>query len=265
MWSYDIEQVQVDGAYYYTKLNSQTDVDSQLCDNTWAKHQYLDGGVHYSEWDFGDYQDELVPLQSSDQVVGVALNGVLLFAGTSEYGYDAFFPKAYGNKQSPRAVETDICLGTSQFTNTYRYYMFSPCIYETSLKTVAAPCSSDLYPGCSADVRSHSVAYIPRQLQTITPVGVAKDGRVIYGPYKADGTLWQPCDVDVCNGRMFGNYYGYVATMFHPYFVGCWGPGNSVAVSASCSANARFCNAASGLFYNAIFAVLALAAFIGAF
>jgi hypothetical protein len=206
MENYDVEQAKVDGAYYYTKLTTQTDVDSQLCDNTWAKHQYLDDSDSYEEAApesmdalyyapdayvaFGNENSEMLGLKNSDSVVGVALNGVLLFAGTSEYGYDAFFPAAYGNKKSPRAVETDICLGTSSFSNTYRYYMFSPCIYESTLKKVAAPCSSELYPGCSTDVRTHALAYVPRQLHTITPVGVAKDGRVIYGPYKQDGTLW---------------------------------------------------------------------------
>jgi hypothetical protein len=64
-------------------------------------------------------------------------------------------------------------------------------------------------------------------MKTIIPIGLAKDGRVIYGPYKTNGNLWQPCDVDVCNGRIFAqDYYGYVATMFFPYMVGCWGPGS---------------------------------------
>jgi hypothetical protein len=118
----------------------------------------------------GDYEDfdykgwplfDLLGLYNSDSIVGVALNGVFLFAGTSEYGYDAFFPKAYGNMKNPQAVTTDICLGTSSFENTYRYYMFSPCIYDSPLKTVAAPCSSPLYPLCGEDVRNHSIAYVP--------------------------------------------------------------------------------------------------------
>lgn len=32
------------------------------------------------------------------------------------------------------------------------------------------------------------------------PIGIAKDGHKIMSPFKADGTLWQPCDVDACNG-----------------------------------------------------------------
>ena len=80
-------------------------------------------------------------------------------------------------------------------------------------------------------------------MQTMTPVGLAKDGRIIYGPYKIDGTLWQPCDVDVCNGVRQGSNYFYVSTMFFPDFVGCFGPGNmAYGLTASCSANPRVCS-----------------------
>lgn len=81
---------------------------------------------------------------------------------------------------------------------------------------------------------------------TKMPVGIAKDGRIIYGPFKSDGTLWQPCDVDVCNGVRESTNYFYVATMFHPYLVGCFGPGNqALNIQASCSANARYCSTTS--------------------
>ncbi len=73
------------------------------------------------------------------------------------------------------------------------------------------------------------------------PIGLARDGRVIYGPYNSKGQLWQPCDVDICNGRKEGNTYYYVSTMFYPYFVGCWGPGSSdVTFRASCSDNSDY-------------------------
>lgn len=112
--------------------------------------------------------------------------------------------------------------------------MFSPCIHNIpALRTKAEKCSSSTsFPNCNRDIRAHAIAHIPEQLQTLTPIGIAKDGRIIYGPFRSDGMLWQPCDVDACNGRMFGRHYGYVATMFHPYFVGCWGPGNKSFKSA---------------------------------
>lgn len=258
-----------------TTLNEQTDIDTALCDGYWAKYQNLDAYHVYDEGqedatqtasaDWGLTNDTpLLRLPSSEQVVGVALNGVFLFSGTSEFGYDAFFPKAYGNKKSPKALEVDICLGTSHTSNTYRYHMFSPCIYDVGIKQTASPCNSAEFPGCQKDVREHALSYIPAQLQTKLPVGIAKDGRIIYGPFKTDGTLWQPCDVDVCNGRRDGNYYYYVSTMFHPYFVGCWGPGNSPSVSQSCSSNPRVCSGASGLL-STVFAFVALAAMVFSF
>ncbi len=120
--------------------------------------------------------------------------------------------------------------------------MFSPCILSTTLKDVSALCSSNNYRQCKSDPRKHSVSLITGAQKTIIPIGVAKDGRVIYGPYKEDGQLWQPCDVDVCNGRREGNNYYYVSTMFFPYFVGCWGPGNSrsAEIKASCSTNSDY-------------------------
>jgi hypothetical protein len=102
-------------------------------------------------------------------------------------------------------------------------------------------------------------------MKQFEPIGLAKDGRIIYGPYKFDGTLWQPCDVDVCNGVQFGYYYGYVSTMFHPYFVGCWGPGNRpVALRASCSSNGRYCSGAEYRYIKGIAAlsIAALSAFL---
>jgi hypothetical protein len=41
----------------------------------------------------------------------------------------------------------------------------------------------------------------------------------------------------------YGNYYAYVSTVFYPYVVGCWGPGNvGKYLAASCTENARVCN-----------------------
>lgn len=94
------------------------------------------------------------------------------------------------------------------------------------------------------------------------PIGLAKDGRIIYGPYKTDGTLWQPCDVDVCNGVRQGNIYFYVSTMFFPYFLGCFGPGNmAYGLTASCSSNSRVCSTSGA---SAILS-MTMAAFIGGF
>ena len=247
-----------DSQYTYTSLTTQSDLNSVLCDGYWANLNLIDAAIYYTEEilstasftyrgkGFQNYYNLTISpdtrLQNSDSIVGVALNGVFLFAGTSEYGYDAFFPKAYGNMVNPQAIPVDICLGSAYSQNTYRYHIFSPCIYDISLRSLSAPCSSD--PECDSDIRKYAISKVPQQLQTMTPIGIAKDGRIIYGPFKSDGTLWQPCDVDVCNGVRSGNNYFYVATMFHPYMVGCFGPGNQgLGLSASCSSNPRLCSA----------------------
>jgi hypothetical protein len=44
-------------------------------------------------------------------------------------------------------------------------------------------------------------------------VGLAKDGRIIYGPYNQDSNLWKCKDIDMCNGRLLDDgSYGYLAT-----------------------------------------------------
>lgn len=75
-------------------------------------------------------------------------------------------------------------------------------------------------------------------------VGIAKDGHKILGPYKSNGALWQPCEVDICNGVKIGDSYYYVMTSFYPYTIGCWGPSTSQNYATlSCSANKRVCAA----------------------
>lgn len=72
-------------------------------------------------------------------------------------------------------------------------------------------------------------------------LGISKDGRPIYTPLYDDGKTYDDCDVDICNGMMIGGHYAYVSTMFHPYIMGCFGPGSSPTLYQQCSANPRLC------------------------
>jgi hypothetical protein len=65
-----------------------------------------------------------------------------------------------------------------------------------------------------------------------------------------------------CNGVLEGSNYFYVSTMFFPYFLGCFGPGNmAYGLSVSCSSNARYCSSgASDLLKSMIIAVISVAA-----
>merc|ERR1719198_349454 len=73
-------------------------------------------------------------------------------------------------------------------------------------------------------------------------LGISKDGRPIYTPFHNNGQEYSGCDVDICNGIEIGGHYSYVSTMFHPYIMGCYGPGTNLDIYQMCSGNPRLCN-----------------------
>ena len=147
---------------------------------------------------------------------------------SSYFDVDPAYPKIYDTVTNPNEAKIfmDSCLTSLGLygDRLHHYTMVSPCILDQTRKALnrQIACSSD------AECNKGFKEFVQKSWPTkaLTPVGVALDGRVIYGPFDSTGKLWQPCDVDVCNGRYFGNEYAYVATMFHPYTVGCFGPGN---------------------------------------
>lgn len=47
-----------DQPFYYSEVNSQTDLNTLLCDNEWAKSDNIDDAIQYSE----GYIDDIGPL-----------------------------------------------------------------------------------------------------------------------------------------------------------------------------------------------------------
>eukprot|EP00347_Sterkiella_histriomuscorum_P021481 403333829 len=249
---------------------STTDLDLILCDYIWAKSNSIDQNIYYQEaikgadkaslltqipqtisknWKISPNTLPLAQLPESSIVVGIARNGVFIFAGVSELGYDAFFPKKFGRRTDIDEVEVDLCLGSLQTFRTYRYHSYSPCMYDgTTLRKAqqklckdSVECSGD---GEDTSMWTYAAKHTNQAVRSVNPIGIARDGRVIYGPFKSTTELWQPCDVDICNGRYFTNYYGYVTTMFFPYTIGCWGPGSTAyKIAPQCSDNTRQCSA----------------------
>ena len=70
-----------------------------------------------------------------------------------------------------------------------------------------------------------------------SPIGLARDGHIIIGPYKSDGSTWGCSDRDVCNGAFVNGSYVYVGSSTFPYNVGCWGPGPDPLYQVGCSSN----------------------------
>jgi hypothetical protein len=188
-----------------------------------------------------------------DKIVGVALNGVPIFSGVSELGMDAYAPKSY-NGASKKEIAPDYCMGDTQYTTFYHYYSMSPCIFDGSLKSLpgAYACSADAT--CKSDKKTYILKAKTSQ-KTLLPVGIARDGHKIYGPYDSTGATWDACDVDMCNGLYINGEYAYVMTTFFPYSVGCFAVGNQPVLSASCSINSRVCG--SGSFISLGYALLA--------
>ena len=70
------------------------------------------------------------------------------------------------------------------------------------------------------------------------PIGLARDGHLIMGPYKnSSGDEWSCEDRDQCNGAFIDGQYVYVGSHEFPYVVGCWGPGPEVEYAPDCSNN----------------------------
>lgn len=96
-------------------------------------------------------------------------------------------------------------------------------------------CDSDSL--CKSDLRSYALSGFSSK-KTLTVVGVAKDGHLIYGPYKQTGELFTCSSLDICNGfSLDDGSYGYVYSTTYPYTVNCFGPGVARNMVESCSTN----------------------------
>lgn len=125
------------------------------------------------------------------------------------------------------------------------YHTMSPCIASSTAGSSVEACQQ--VNDCYSDPLTYAVEYFTSSngYNTLKPIGIAKDGHILWGPYNEDGSTWADCDVDLCNGRKINGYYGYMSTTFHPYFWGCWGPGNYNIYSQECSTNARSCSSST--------------------
>jgi hypothetical protein len=143
-----------------------------------------------------------------------------LYVGiASDTGVDPFFPAVYGYVTSANvstaAKMVDMCLAHVDEVGAYHYHAFAPCVVDSSYSTTPESCDS--ITACTDELITYGEdAYVDSE--TLTVIGISKDGHIMYGPYKSDGTLVSDCDVDVCNGAVINGVYGYYATPFHPYF-----------------------------------------------
>eukprot|EP00347_Sterkiella_histriomuscorum_P013853 403363115 len=226
------------GQLIQTPITSQTQMDLTLCQSGWVKDYNL--GRYFYQRNSGNL----------DYIVGISLNGVPIHEGYSVFGYDAYYPRRLSRDYPLRAVQVDECLGNADDRGYYHYYSVSPCLQSSNYKKLRVKNMCSDVGLCANETVQYALNYF---VKDFAPIGIAKDGHIIIGPYKDDKTLWQPCEVDACNGVVNeAGEYSYVSTMFYPYTVGCWGPSNRRLYEPKCSANYERCLSSSGSILNKI-------------
>jgi hypothetical protein len=174
---------------------------------------------------------------SIKEAMGFGFDGVLLNAGINDYKVDIFHPVSWNSTDTDGSIKEyvyededdkkqdgyDICGAHTNSNGYYHYHAHSYCVIDPSLADDLVPCVDD--DECWDDPPAYLTDQFPR---TLTPLGLAKDGHIVWGPYDKDGNLFERCDVDVCNGLWLDGYYSYVATSFAPYLPGCFGPGSTI-------------------------------------
>jgi hypothetical protein len=121
-------------------------------------------------------------------MIGVTLNGVPIYNANSASGEDAIFPSSGSVFDD---IGLDECLGSNTEDGVYYYRTISPCMLPPGLmKTNIDFCNMN--PACNEDKLKFALSFFDKhpQYKKLTTIGLAKDGRLIYGPYKNDGTLW---------------------------------------------------------------------------
>lgn len=165
---------------------------------------------------------------------GLSTTGVMIYNGISAEGVDPFYPTLYGGISDLVTEKVDWCLAHPQAQGMFHYHAASTCLADpTTFQNKKGKMDLDI----SDLINETYLVSLPYR----SVYGIAKDGRPIYTPLKEDGRTYDACEVDVCNGKMIDGHYSYVSTLFHPYFMGCFGPGSKPNVYQQCSTKPRLC------------------------
>ena len=137
-----------------------------------------------------------------DEANGIALNGVLFKPAADSDGVDRIWPRVASGEKLTR-VSLDQCLGTTDANNygdteafdgapdlttdgVYHYPLFSPCIIETVTdpSDLKFKCETDSL--CKLSPPDYTNSFFTDSEKNTYPVGLAKDGRIMYSPFKSD-------------------------------------------------------------------------------
>ena len=140
----------------------------------------------------------------------------------------------------------DVCMSDIKRNGEFQYHFWGSCLVKDQgyWSNSEAPPLCRNSPGCltgaAAFTKSAFIQGQPEAYSTFmwdTPIGLARDGHVIIGPYNEYGRQNSCTDRDTCNGRFIGSQYVYVGTPQFPYTIGCWGPGPDSLYAPGCTTN----------------------------
>lgn len=199
--------------YTDADFDTSAETDEILCDISRTSKSNLNAASSFS----GD--DETT-------AGGIAITGT--------YIYNAL---ALGNQDAVEGeLETlDVCASHPAPHGGHHYHYWGACMHKSRghHSSTAAPDLCRDASGCLTSTNSFMISSID-SVNTVatyvtgnydTPIGLAKDGHAIIGPYMSTGANWTCSDRDVCNGATISGSYVYVGSDTFPYMVGCWGPG----------------------------------------
>ena len=118
---------------------------------------------------------------------------VAILNTNSANNLDPLYPQSGSTAES-----VDLCLARCQVTGVYHYRMGSGCV-KTTLSGSLSSCAS-----VSACISNISQCSIPSfsNYATLTVIGIARDGHIIFGPYVTSGTE-VTSGTNICNEMFF--------------------------------------------------------------
>ena len=136
---------------------------------------------------------ESKPIQhgnNMDTSVGTTITGVNMYNALSADDVDPYYPAVYGHVTNiTEATEhVDFCLGHPNPPLTYHYHIGSPCLFGEPSQN--KPCLAEY--GC--DAKTFFNAAFDKEKKPMV-IGIARDGRVVYGPYESEGKRADKLDI----------------------------------------------------------------------
>ncbi|CAF1364563.1 unnamed protein product, partial [Didymodactylos carnosus] len=151
----------------YITVTTQTAIDSTICNvSNQATPPSASGFTAISS--------------TSNGIAGVSIDGVAILNANSANNVDPFYP----SPTTIAAEHVDQCMGHPNPQNIYHYHIGSGCALSASQSASVQACAT--VSSCISSISTYSISQFS-SYKTLTVIGIAKDGHVIYGPYDSSG------------------------------------------------------------------------------